>query len=76
MLKLDTIWTRRKTISDERLKICGKCEFYISSSSKCVKCGCFMNYKTMLPYVDCPIGKWGVINTDESDTQENIEWKN
>jgi translation initiation factor 2 gamma subunit (eIF-2gamma) len=75
MLKLDTIWTRRKDISEERLKICNQCEHFQHNNSKCKKCGCFMNYKTMLPYVDCPIGKWGIINTEESDTQENIEWK-
>jgi hypothetical protein len=34
-----------------------------------------MEYKAMLPYVDCPVGKWNTINTDESDTQENLEWK-
>jgi len=72
MLKLDTIWTRRKAISEERLKICHKCEFLRKRDSLCQKCGCFMEYKTLLPYVDCPIGKWGIINTDESDTQENL----
>jgi len=75
MLKLDTIWTRRKAIADERLKICGECEHFNPQSTKCRKCGCFMNYKAMLPYVDCPIGKWGIINTVESDTQELNEWK-
>ena len=29
-----------------------------------------MEYKAMLPYVECPIGKWAMINTDETDTQE------
>lgn len=75
MLKLDTIWTRRKAIADDRLVICNTCEHYDKTSKKCKKCGCFMEYKAMLPYVDCPMGKWGVINTDDSDTQENIEWK-
>ena len=75
MLKLDTIWTRRKAIADDRLNICNTCEHYDKPIKKCKKCGCFMEYKAMLPYVDCPVGKWGVINTDDSDTQENIEWK-
>ena len=66
MLKLDTIWTRRKSIKDDRLEICKTCEFYNHESTKCRKCGCFMEYKAMLPYVDCPIGKWGAINTDET----------
>jgi hypothetical protein len=34
-----------------------------------------MEYKAMLPYVDCPINKWGAINTDETDTQELDVWK-
>lgn len=76
MLKLDTIWTRRKAIAEERLEICRTCEFFNKKSTRCSKCGCFMEYKAMMPYVDCPIGKWGVINTDESDTQELDVWKN
>ena len=76
MVKLDTIWTRRKAISEDRLKICRTCEHFIAHSAKCSKCGCFMEYKSLLPYVECPIGKWKIINIDESDTQENIEWKN
>jgi hypothetical protein len=76
MVKLDTIWTRRKAISEDRLEICRTCEHFIAHNAKCSKCGCFMEYKSLLPYVECPIGKWKIINTDESDTQENIEWKN
>lgn len=34
-----------------------------------------MEYKAMLPYVDCPIGKWGIINNEESDIQELDQWK-
>lgn len=75
MLKLDTIWTRRKAIAEERLKICNTCEFFKHESTKCGKCGCFMHYKAMLPYVECPVGKWGIINTDESDSKEDLEWK-
>jgi hypothetical protein len=30
-----------------------------------------MNYKTLLPYVDCPLGKWGAINTEETKNEEN-----
>ena len=70
MLKLNTIWTRRKDIAEERLIICRTCDFFEKKISKCRKCGCFMEYKAMLPYVECPIGKWAVINTDETDTQE------
>jgi hypothetical protein len=66
MVKLDTIWTRRKDISEERLSICRTCDFFNQTSTRCSKCGCFMEYKSLLLYVDCPIGKWGAINTDET----------
>jgi hypothetical protein len=71
MLKLDTIWARRRTISEDRLKICNLCEFFNKESSRCNKCGCFMDYKTLLPYVECPIGKWNEINKEESKDEEN-----
>jgi hypothetical protein len=58
MLKLNTIWTERKDVSDKRLDICKQCEFYDSESTKCKKCGCFMRYKSMLPYSKCPLDKW------------------
>ena len=62
---LDTIWTRRKKISDARLAICNTCTEYNQETTKCYKCGCFMSYKAMLPYVECPLKKWDAINTDE-----------
>lgn len=41
-----------------RLEICRDCEFFESSSTRCLKCGCFLNLKTRLESEHCPIGKW------------------
>lgn len=65
IILLDTIWTRRKKIADERLAICSSCPEYNAETTKCYKCGCFMSYKAMLPYVECPLHKWESINTED-----------
>jgi len=62
---LDTIWTRRKKIADERLKVCKSCPEFNVETTKCYKCGCFMSYKAFLPYVSCPLQKWDAINIEE-----------
>lgn len=56
---LDTIFTRQARVSEKRLEICKECEHFRELGSRCNKCGCFMNYKTMLMYEKCPIDKWG-----------------
>lgn len=43
---------------DERLEICGGCEFFVKSTTQCNQCGCIMSIKAMLPDNRCPIGKW------------------
>lgn len=58
MIILDTIWTRQKKLSDERLSICGQCEYLEHKRMKCTKCGCYMEFKSLLPGAECPIGKW------------------
>lgn len=58
MLLLDTIWTRRKKVSDERLVICKGCENFVEKTSKCNMCGCFMEYKSLIMSASCPINKW------------------
>jgi hypothetical protein len=63
---LDTIFTRKYKMSQDRLKICGECEhFEPKRQNRCLKCRCFMNFKTLLPSAECPIKKWGKINTDD-----------
>lgn len=66
VILLDTIWTRRKRISEERLKICRSCIHIDLARMKCQKCGCFMEYKSLLPNAECPIEKWNEISTKES----------
>lgn len=35
-----------------------KCDFFISESERCSKCGCYMANKTKIQSVTCPVGKW------------------
>jgi hypothetical protein len=57
-MKLDTIWTQRNEVKEQRLAICKGCEFFVEKTAKCESCGCFMNYKALLPNAKCPLGKW------------------
>jgi hypothetical protein len=45
-------------VREDRLMTCGSCEFFILSSKRCVKCGCFMETKSMFKKTSCPVGKW------------------
>jgi len=42
----------------ERLSICDSCEWISRKAFRCVKCGCYANYKSRLAAWKCPIGKW------------------
>jgi hypothetical protein len=55
---LDTIFKRRYDVSMKRLEICTTCEHYVERTSKCEKCGCFMEYKSLMMNTKCPIEKW------------------
>lgn len=46
-------------VQSNRMAICNSCPEYISSTSQCRRCGCFMSAKTRLKKASCPIGKWG-----------------
>ena len=41
----------------ERQAICNGCEFM--KDRRCAKCGCWLQYKTILHAESCPAGKWG-----------------
>lgn len=41
-----------------RLDTCLACEYLIHLTNSCKKCGCFMNLKTKMKNVSCPVGKW------------------
>lgn len=43
---------------EKRKSICNSCEFFISDSQRCSKCGCNMAVKTYLKASVCPVGKW------------------
>ena len=58
MLILDTLFTRRSNVSKKRLEICQTCEHFVQRTSKCEKCGCFMEYKSHMMSSKCPIDKW------------------
>ena len=45
-------------IKERRMEICKTCEFFISATQICAKCGCIMPAKTVLPNAYCPIHKW------------------
>jgi len=55
---LDTLFTRRSNVSKKRLEICQTCEHFVQRTSKCEKCGCFMEYKSFMMSSKCPIDKW------------------
>lgn len=45
-------------VSVQRFSICEQCPFFISMTSQCKKCGCFMKAKTKLAKAECPEHKW------------------
>jgi hypothetical protein len=44
-----------------RLEICKTCEFF--KDTRCLKCGCYMEKKAHLEMSQCPINKWGDLQT-------------
>jgi hypothetical protein len=63
--RLEHLKDRVKPLSgeerDARYDICKSCEYFISATTQCLKCGCIMKVKTTLPMSECPIGKWGKV---------------
>lgn len=45
-------------LATSRYSICQACPEFISLTTQCKKCGCFMAAKTKLEKATCPIGKW------------------
>ena len=52
-----------------RINICNSCEFYRTSISQCIKCGCYMPAKTWLAEQECPEGKWEKISVKDLSQQ-------
>jgi len=59
---LDLLNPKTKYASDDlaskRYEICKQCPEFISLTTQCKKCGCFMSSKTKMEAAKCPIGKW------------------
>lgn len=47
-----------------RSQICRACDRYISITSMCKECGCYMPFKTKLKNMSCPLNHW-VAEADE-----------
>ncbi len=67
-LELNTISTRRRKVSNERLAICRECPELEPTLVQCRICGCFMKGKTMFMNSECPLNKWGKHIEDEDGT--------
>ena len=43
---------------NKRIDICNSCEFLLTPTRNCKKCGCFVDGKAMLAKSECPMSKW------------------
>lgn len=48
-------------VYDERLETCKSCDEYLSLTSQCKKCGCFMKLKCAVSHAFCPLNKWNAV---------------
>lgn len=65
MLKLDTMWAHRKEVANTRLEICKQCDRIELEKMRCKECGCFMVFKSLIPFSECPLGKWTAYAEEE-----------
>jgi hypothetical protein len=52
----------------ERYKICMECEAFSKIVKACGECYCFMPAKVIIKSTSCPVGKWGAVDEQESNT--------
>jgi rRNA maturation protein Nop10 len=45
-------------IYDQRLETCKSCDRFITLTSQCKECGCFMKLKCAVGHAFCPLEKW------------------
>lgn len=57
-------------LKEKRLAICRECEFFVSFTQQCLKCGCLMPLKTKLADAYCPVHKWGAEKEPEVPFKE------
>jgi hypothetical protein len=60
-----------KEIAEERLAICSSCKFFNNLTGTCKKCKCIMSQKVRLPHSECPIDKWGAVQIDIHEENNN-----
>jgi len=53
-----------RRVRADRMKVCKACDRFISATSQCRECGCFMVLKTTLARAECPLGKWNAVVSD------------
>lgn len=56
-------------LKEKRLAICKECEFFVSFTQQCLKCGCIMPLKTKLADAYCPVHKW------EAEAEPEVPFK-
>lgn len=66
-------------VRKERLDMCLKCEHFLKLTRQCKKCGCFMDLKTWVRDLECPVGKWSKYGSGNSwdtdvDQENNNTW--
>lgn len=49
-----------------KLEICKQCD-ELGELDKCRICGCFMQMKTVMPFTTCPLGKWEILKTHNTE---------
>lgn len=49
-----------KDIAQARYDVCKGCPF-LTATTQCTKCGCFMKAKVKLAHAECPEHKWGQV---------------
>jgi hypothetical protein len=47
-----------KEIADQRYSVCKLCSRFISATTQCKECSCFMPLKVKIEKSKCPIGNW------------------
>lgn len=67
MLKIETVFAKRREVAKQRLKHCYECDEYESDCGRCKQCGCFMEFKSVLPSAKCPLNKWETYKDGEEE---------
>ena len=64
---LKSVFKKRFKVSEERLTFCRQCDRFNATTSRCNECGCYMEYRTLLPFAYCPLGLWDIYVSDDPD---------